>query len=131
MSVTPTLQALRFLLIIVEMLEIYVSFQTNYLSNISISAHFFSLQGSLFIFMEKKKIIYIQSSACLRTAKSHVDWMSTAQFTAFLSISREVKEEDNSAYLSLVAQLQQLVVRQHHLSSCADIFQLHILKLKF
>lgn len=100
-----------------------------HLKHLYFSFFFSPLQGSFFIFMEKK-VLYIQSSACLCTAKSHGDWMSTAQFTAFLSISRQVKEQDNFAYLPLAAQLQQLVVRQHHLSSCADIFQLHILKLK-
>lgn len=74
----------------------------------------------------------VQCLPIVSTAKSHGDWMSTAQFTAILlSISKQGKEWNNFAYLLFAAQLQQWVGRQHHLSPCADIFHLHALKLKF
>lgn len=71
-NVIPTLQALRFLLIIVEILEIYVSFQTNYISNISISA-FFSPPppGLLFYFHGKKSSLY--TVQCL-PVHSQIPW---------------------------------------------------------
>lgn len=55
-GISPKQQALGFLLIIVGLLEAYISFQANYTSNIFISALFaFFLQGCLFIFVGEKK----------------------------------------------------------------------------
>lgn len=120
MSVIPTMQALRILLIIVEMLLLWksvflfkqITFQTS-LSQLFF--FFFFLQGSLFMFIEKKKKLFIYSPvpAC---AQPNPMLTGCLQPNLLHPLNKqEVKEQDNFAYLSLVAELQQLVVRQHHL----------------
>lgn len=138
MRISPTLQALRFVLIIVGLLEASVSFQTNHISDISISAHFafFYRIAALFSWEKKPNVLSsLHTAQCLllvSAAKSHGHWISTAQFTALLlSTSRQGKEWNNFVSLLLAAPLQQWVRRQHYLSPCAAIFQLHALKLKF
>lgn len=134
MSVIPTMQALRILLIIVEMLLLWksvflfkqITFQTS-LSQLFF--FFFSRAPFLCSWKKKKLFIYSPVPAC---AQPNPMLTGCLQPNLLHPLNKqEVKEQDNFAYLSLVAELQQLVVRQHHLSSCADIFQLHILKLKF